>query len=136
MDAKSSEEPRTGETVESLPASFPQGEEILIGSTGFVGLALRCVGAGEAEMGECEERIVRDHGGMVEKFLELCCCVSTLMEKQIRLPANVHGIKKSPNSQLDRVANSYGAVALRNSMALEGLLRLISMAARTVGNQY
>jgi hypothetical protein len=99
----------------------PQGEEILIGSTGFVGMPLQCVCAGEAEMGEYEERVVRDHGGVGEKFLKLCCRFGTLMEKQIRLPANVHGIKIGPKFDVRHLAQFVRSCGLEKLDGLGGV---------------
>src|SRR5579862_3086854 len=83
---------------------LPQGEEILIGGAGFVGVALQRIRAGEAEMGEHKERIVREHVGMVEKFLILRRRFGALMEEQVCLPAHVRGIKHYPEFQIQYIA--------------------------------
>jgi hypothetical protein len=40
----------------------------------------------------------------LQKFLKLCCRVDTLMEKQVRLPADIHGIKECPKFDVRYVA--------------------------------
>ena len=54
---------------------FPEGQEILVGSSGFGCVALQHVGAGETNMRKCADRVIQDGAAMDEYFLELACAL-------------------------------------------------------------
>ncbi len=60
----------------------------------MVALALQRIGASHAEMREYEERIVRHRGRMIDELSEFGGRFGALMQHQIRLPTQVHGIKQ------------------------------------------
>ena len=74
---------------------FPEGEEILIGSTGFGSVALQNIGTCETKMGESTQRAIRDETAMVEEFLKFPRGLAALLKKQIRLGAQISWMKKS-----------------------------------------
>jgi hypothetical protein len=49
---------------------FPEGEEVLVGSAGFGGVALNSEGAGKAEMRRCTNDFVEHNSAMIEDFDE------------------------------------------------------------------
>ena len=75
---------------------FPEREEILICGSGFGGVALQHVGAGEAEMRECADGFVQHNPAMVEDFLELGGGFAALMRGQIGFAAHVNGVHGGP----------------------------------------
>src|SRR5215469_2674952 len=49
---------------------LPQGEEIIVGGTGFRSIALQRIGAGEPEMGERAQRAIHDSRAVINEFAE------------------------------------------------------------------
>jgi hypothetical protein len=82
---------------------LPERKEILICRTGFDGIALQHIGAGEAEMCQSSDGKIQDYAAMVENLLVLCCGLRTLMQRQICFPADVRGIQ-SPKLKGFRIA--------------------------------
>ena len=68
---------------------FPEGEEILIGSFRFGGIACHRVGSAELETRQCCRHEITDHTPVVKQLLELGRCGNTVVRKQMSLPAQV-----------------------------------------------
>ena len=71
---------------------FPQHEEILIGGTGFGGVALHGVCTRESKMGQRTDGFIHNDSAMVEDCLELGSGFAALMPGQIGFSAYIGGL--------------------------------------------
>src|SRR5208282_1493941 len=72
---------------------FPQRKKILICRLCFGGVALQCIGAGEAEMGECSDRGIRDDTAVVQYFLKLLHCLLAPVQEKKGQATKPHGVE-------------------------------------------
>src|SRR4029077_2412854 len=75
---------------------FPEREEILVGDAGFGGVALQGVGAGETEIRQRTDGVIRRYAAMVQDFLELGCGFVALMRGQIGFSSHKNGVQGGP----------------------------------------
>ena len=75
---------------------FPQGEEVLIGRSGFDGFPLHGIGSTDLEMRQRTDGLVHNDTAMVEDFLELGGGFPALARRQVSLAADINGIQGGP----------------------------------------
>ena len=69
---------------------FPQREEILIRGSGFGGVALQGVGAGEAQAGQCAPGKVPYQTSVVNELLKFCCRLVPVAKCEIGFPTHIN----------------------------------------------
>jgi hypothetical protein len=79
---------------------FPEAEEILVRGAGFLRVAGKRVGAGQAQARESADGFVENCARMVDDLLELSRGGAALPQLQISLTANVGGIAREKDAEL------------------------------------
>src|ERR1700722_6334578 len=72
---------------------FPKGEEVLVSSFGFCGVARHSVGTAELQVGECPQNVVRYDGAVIDDLLEFGRRLLLIPYLQICFTSHVYRVK-------------------------------------------